>query len=140
MSFIDHLQTYSKCLACTQNRLTLTHVRLLCLKCQNSTTWGLLLYLGPIYLYTRPFDLGPILLYTRPFDASNQNSTTWGPFLYLRPIYLYIRPIDLESIYLYTRPIDASNVKPLQVMAHRSSCSPLLIYKTNRYRNLLYID
>ena len=76
--------------------------------CSDSSTVGFLshiqdqlLYLGPIYLYTRPFDLEPIYLYTRPFDASNQNSTTWGPFLYLGPI--------------------------------------LLIYKTNRYRNLLYI-
>ena len=68
-----------------------------------------MLYLGPIYLYTRPFDLGPIYLYTRPFNASNQNSTTWGPLLYLGPIYLYTRPFDLGPIYLYTRPFDASN-------------------------------
>ena len=34
------------------------------------------LKLGVALLY-----LGPIYLYTRPFDTSNHNSTTWGPLL-----------------------------------------------------------
>ena len=46
------------------------------------------------------------------FSYIQDQLTNCGPSLWLRPIYLY------------TRPFDASNVKPLQVAAHRSSCSP----------------